>query len=81
MTPRYLIDFDVVPPIGTVVLAGRRNATRRCKLVRIEPHVRKRDWAKSFVLHWIDQFGTHYTSGIQSKSLTKRALGSEDDDI
>lgn len=62
-----MIDYSEPPCIGTELSRGARTY----RLEAVEPYVRKRDGAASFVLHWRDDRGFHWTSGLRAKSLVR----------
>lgn len=69
MTNKRLISFYGPPLLGWRLTVGHR-FKRKLRLVAIEPHIRKRDGKASFVLHWIDGSGRHFTSGLRG-NLTR----------
>jgi len=63
----YLVDFRTPPALGTRITTK----AREYRLERVQSHVRKSDGVASFVLHWRDQDGRHFTSGMRSKGMTR----------
>ncbi|WP_140986836.1 hypothetical protein [Asticcacaulis tiandongensis] len=61
------INYTTPPLVGTIEVFGRRTV----RLTKVTPYIRLRDGMPSFVLHWHDKHGTHFTSGLKSKSLTR----------
>jgi hypothetical protein len=74
-----VVDFETTPPIGHAIRVKLRGRLRWCRLVRVDPYIR-RDGAGSVVLTWEDDKGYHYTSGLRSKSLTLAKQHSEKED-
>lgn len=64
------IDFDQPPEIGHPIRLKVRGRMRWLRLVKTEPYVRRRDGARSFILHWEDDHGYRYTSGLSGNSVT-----------
>ena len=67
---RYLIDLGAVPDIGAqILIRNHRGALHRLTLERVDDPWRPRD----IVLHWIDDAGRRFTSGLRSRTLYRVA--------
>jgi hypothetical protein len=64
-----IVDFENPPPLGHHIRIQLRRRLRWCRLIDVNPYVR-RDGTASFVLTWEDDKGYRYTSGLRSKSMT-----------
>ena len=71
----YLIDFASPPPVGFTLTAKAYRRQRTFRLVSVEPVIRKRDGAASAILHWVDQYGFAYSSGLRCKSMSRVKTG------
>lgn len=67
----YRIQFTEVPPDGTVMAITHRTGTRIYTLVHTQPYRRKSDGRLSHILHWRDEDGQVFTSGLNAKSLVR----------
>lgn len=63
---RYMIDLPAAPAVGAqLVVHNHRGRARRLTLTRVDDPWRAAD----VVLHWTDEAGNRYTSGLRSKTL------------
>lgn len=73
---RSCVNFDSVPPLGTVLVVDyKRGHSKTYRLVWAEPYLRRRDGQDTFVLHWADDEGSHFTSGLRSNGLNLKRRG------
>lgn len=63
----YAVDFDAPPPVGFVlIIVYARGAFKAYELRAVEPYTRTSDGAASWLLHWRDQAGVEFKSGLRS---------------
>ena len=67
---QYRIYFDKLPQVGTIIHVAYRHSAHAYTLRAIEPYLRK-DGTPSHVLHWVNQDGVRFTSGLKGKSFQK----------
>jgi hypothetical protein len=65
-----MLSFDALPAPGHAIRVKTRRRLRWLRFTHAEPYVRKSDSAQTFILHWLDDHGYRYTSGLRSKSVT-----------
>lgn len=62
----YLINLPAAPDVGAKIdVYNHRGKRHRLTLTRVDDPWRPAD----IVLHWIDEAGIRYTSGLRSRSL------------
>jgi hypothetical protein len=57
------VNYQGPPDTGTVVAHRHKRYT----LNRVEPYVRQTDGGASFLLHWSDEKGDGFTSGLRTR--------------
>jgi len=69
---KHHVDFDELPPLGTVLeIRKRRRKLQRVTLVGTHPYTRKSDGQPSRILVWEDGKGRFFTSGLRAGSVTR----------
>ena len=66
----WVVDFTDAPDVGHVLIVTYRQRQRRYALERVTPYTRATGHL-SCLLHWRDEDGQRFTSGLRSKSLTR----------
>lgn len=69
------IHFSSPPEIGHVIRVKVRCRRRCLRLIHAAPYIRKNDGRLSFILHWEDDQGHRYTSGMKGNSVTLAPRG------
>lgn len=64
---RYLIDLPAVPAVGAQLVLYRAGRRHRLTLTGVNDPWRAGD----VVLHWRDEDGVRYTSGLRSDTLDR----------
>lgn len=64
---RYLIDLPAPPDVGAQLTVYRGDRHQRLTLTRVDDPWRTAD----IVLHWRDEAGVRYTSGLRSDTLDR----------